>query len=120
MAIEDAHKVDGIVEERDDGPIRLQMVEAREWSLSPERTEQLEDKISAYYNFVASGQLAKVLPAAKARKLVVELVCQHQPPAELSGMFPQVRSLFARQRIDFRVFLTRDVGDSPAELQIYP
>jgi len=120
MGIEDIHKIDLVVEERDNGPIRLQMLEAREWSLSAERIEQLENKISAYYNFVESGQLTNQVPTAKGRKCVVELICQHEPPAKLISMFPQVRALFAQQKIDFRVVLARELGGSLARMPIFP
>jgi hypothetical protein len=120
MAIQDTDKIDSIVEDRDGASVRLQMLEAREWSLSDVRIVELEDKISAYFNFIASGQLAKHVPKSTKAKVIVELVCQHEPPTEMLSMFPQVRLLFAQRKIDFQVIFARNLGGSLAELKIFP
>jgi hypothetical protein len=120
MAIQDQHKIDSIVEGRGNGPVRLLMIEDREWALAPEQKEQLEDKISAYYNFVMTGQLRQTLPSSVGKKCVVELHCQHEPPKQLMQMFPQVAALFAKQSIDFRVFLMRSLDGSVAEMRLFP
>lgn len=51
MGLEDQHKIDAIVEDPANGPVRLIMMEHREWTLAEKQVTQLEDKISAYYNF---------------------------------------------------------------------
>jgi hypothetical protein len=120
MGLEDKHKIDAIVEDPDDGPVRLLMMEHREWTLSEEQIEQLEDKISAYYNFFVTGQLRKVLPSSVTKKCVVELHCQFEPPKKIMDQFPDVAALFAKQSIAFRVFLVRELGGSAATLPLYP
>lgn len=120
MAIQDRDKIDVIVDDHGDGPVRLLMIEDREWKLSPEQMEQLENKISAYYNFVATGQLGQRLSCSWARKCVVELHCQYEPPKQLMQLFPQVTAQFAKQSIGFRVFLVRSLDGSAATLPLFP
>ena len=120
MAIRDKDKIDGISEIPGNGPIRLLMIEDREWTFSSTQLEEFENKISAYYNFVATGQLTRALPGSNDRKCIVELRCQHEPPEKFMQMFHQVTALYAKRAIEFKVVLVRSLGGATAELQLYP
>jgi len=109
-----------IAEGRENGPIRLLMLEDRGWTMSPEQIEQLEDKISAYYNFIDSGQLPRVVANSSGRKCIVELVCQHDPPPGLVKMFPQIAELFARLSVEFKVALVRSLDGESVEMPVFP
>lgn len=120
MAIPDRHKIDIISKDQGNGAVRLLMIEDREWTLSSEQIEQLEDKVSAYYNFVAAGQLRQAMSSAVGKKCVVELHCQHEPPKQLMQLFPQIAAQFAKQSIVFRVIFSRSLGDTLVERQVFP
>lgn len=120
MAVPDTHTIDLIAEAHDQGPIRLYIIEDRPWSLSAKRVEELETKVTAYFNFIVSGQLHRKAPASIGRKCIVELHCQHEPPPEALAIFPQIEALFARQNVGFRVIhVCLDYGE-PDEVEVYP
>ena len=122
MSIKDKNKIDAIADNPGDDSIRLLMMEEREWVFVPERLEQLEDKVSSYYNFVATGQLNRTLPASQGRKRFVELHCQYEPSEPFMVMFAQIAELFSRQSIGFRVILVRSMEETGAvtETLLFP
>lgn len=120
MAVPNKDTIDLIAEGHDNGPIRLYIIEERPWSISEESIEQLESKVTAYYNFIVSGKLHEKVPASIGRKSIVELHCQHEPPSEAAAIFPQIEALFARQNVGFKVIhVCMDYGE-PNEIEVYP
>jgi hypothetical protein len=120
MSLAEKDKIDLITESHGSGPVRLYIIEDREWELTVEGVEQLEAKVTAYYNFIMSGQLNEKMPEAIGKKRIVELHCQHEPPAKAFAIFPQIQTLFAQQNIGFKVIhVCLDYGEVE-EIEVYP
>lgn len=121
MAIENPHVIDLISGDNASPCVRLIMLEHREWEVSPERLGQLQDKISAYFNYVASGQLAKDQPDTIGLPLLVELHCAHPPPEKMTPLFGQVGDLCERIRAAFVVYQIDYLqeGDGSERLKVF-
>ena len=104
MSIENKNIIDLISGDLASPRLRLIMLEEGEWEMTPERLEQLEGKISTYYNYVMTGQLAQDRPSEVNLPIFVELHCAHKPPKQMIDLFRQVGDLLEKIRAVFVVY----------------
>lgn len=119
MAIENPNVIDMISGDNSSPCVRLIMLEHREWEMTPERLGQLESKISAYFNYAASGQLAKDQPNADRLPLFIELHCAYSPPEKMVGLFSQAGDLFEKLRAVFVVYQVDYLQEDPQRVKVF-
>jgi hypothetical protein len=86
MSIENSEVIDGIGTSKDSGDVVLLISDHLTWDDEPGHFSMLERKIGKYVQFTMSPQLVVAVPDARARRVRIELVCQHRP-TELAERF---------------------------------
>ena len=89
------------------GTVLLVMVEGREHDGSPERLQELEDKLNAYANYVIEGQLASDFPDTAGRPIRIELRCVDEPDEFTAKLIDFAKGRLEALGIDFQVRLIK-------------
>jgi hypothetical protein len=101
MSVEDKNVVDAIGTERDSGNIILTISDQLEWE-GQEHLLILQNKINTYFRFIESGEIFESYPQAKGQKLVISVVCLHEPDEEAIVFLDRAKEVAKSARIGFR------------------
>jgi hypothetical protein len=78
MSIEQANVIDLITSDTEDGHITLIISDGLEWG-SQKHLIKLQNKLNSYLAFIQSGELLQKHPAAKGKRIHLDLVCRYEP-----------------------------------------
>jgi hypothetical protein len=78
MSVDDSASVDAIGIDRTTDEAVLSISDHREWN-DPEHLGVLQTKLNTYLAFIESGEVFKSYPAARSRKLRIDVVCKFEP-----------------------------------------
>jgi len=79
MTIENASIIDGIGLDKVTGDLVLFITDRLTWEYPSYHVECLQNKLSAYMNYLGSGQYLEQLPDASGRARIIDLVYEHTP-----------------------------------------
>jgi len=68
----------------------------------PEHQRLLEEKIDSYIDFAANGQMSEDYPAAAGRKMIIAVVCQHEPDQNAIAFLTEQRDRIAPEGYDLQ------------------
>ena len=81
MSIDQRKVVDAIGIERATGDVSLTISDHLDWSDVPGHAFALQEKINDYLAFLESGEIFTEYPAAKGKKMRIQIFFLHAPPA---------------------------------------
>jgi hypothetical protein len=82
MSVENTKVID-VVSIDLDGNAILSISDHLEWDDKNEHLLILQDKINAYLDAIESGNLYKVFPNAKDRKIIIRIVAMYEPNSDV-------------------------------------
>jgi len=85
MPLEDAQVID-VVRQTDDGKIVVVITDSGTIKDPAERVACLIQKLKAYINSIASGDLKRDYPEKTAKDFLIEVECRHRPTPEMLGI----------------------------------
>lgn len=78
MSVEQTNVIDLITADKEDGHITLIISDGLEWG-AEEHLLKLQAKLNSYLAFIQSGDLLRKYPAAKGKRVHLDLVCRFTP-----------------------------------------
>jgi len=102
MTLEDPSAVDAAGIENETGFAILTIADSWDWSDVHAHLSAVQKKLNAYFEFIESGQIFESYPAAKGRKVVIDVVGRFPLPAAAKEFFDRASKVAAELDVAIR------------------
>lgn len=82
MAVEQTDQIDYIGIENSTGDVVLTISDGLDWADPPSHLAKLQEKLNCYLRFYESGEVFESYPAARGRRIAIQVVTKHDLSAE--------------------------------------
>jgi hypothetical protein len=113
MSLANSTIVDAVGIENETGSVVLTIADSWDWFEEHDHLLALQSKLDAYFEFVESGQVWDVYPAARGRQLVIDVVSKFSPPKAALEFMEKVT--LVASRLNVRIRQRRFQGTMDAE-----
>lgn len=96
MSLDTLDTIDALSDDKDGSGVSLAIIDGWDWSDEARHLFALQAKLNAYFDFVQSGQIFEARPAARGKKLRIDLLTKYPLP-EKASKFIGIASQAARQ-----------------------
>jgi hypothetical protein len=96
MSLENISVVDAVGTEPATDCVVLSILDSWDWSDERSHLLALQNKLNSYFNFIESGQIYEIYPAAEGRPLRIDLICRYPLPSIATG-FLNIATTIAEQ-----------------------
>lgn len=105
--------VDLISRPSETGPVRLVMMEFRNWSEDPEQLQQLEEKFNNYLDYVLDGHFMAQYPQYQEKTVEVVLECVARPEGAVQSLIEAMRRYVTQfgSRLSFSVRVNPELSE---------
>lgn len=114
MSLEQVNTVDAVGIENDTQHAVLTIADSWDWTDEQAHLSALQAKLNAYFGFIESGQVWESYPAAKGRKLRIDVVFRFAPTAGAIEFLAKASDVASELDVSVRHYTFRgsDGGDS--------
>jgi hypothetical protein len=96
MSLDQSTTVDAIGIEDETGSAVLTIADSWDWTDEQRHLLALQDKLNSYFEFIETGQIWEVYPAARGRQLAIDVVSRF-PATRAASEFMEKAALVAAQ-----------------------
>ena len=102
MSVDQRNVIDAIGTDKQSGAVRLSIFDHLAWDEPLQHLEILQNKINDYFGFIQSGQIFKVYPATKGKKLGIDVYFKFSPPeGDISRFLNKAKEIAGKLGVSF-------------------